>query len=92
MLNTNNINNVNIVHNKFIEKELLNSFGFGSQLFHILEKRLELLFKYYIVTYNLSQWVCFIKYLRLFIPINKTFKKRRLVYIYFLDLISSYKG
>jgi hypothetical protein len=92
MKNNNIVNGINLVPSQFIEKNFKNSFGFNWYFFKILEKRLEFFIKFNIINYPLSHWLAFIKHIMLFIPINKTFKKRRLVNIYFLDLISSYRG
>lgn len=68
--------------------------NFGIKLFFLkrLEHRLELTFlinSRYIIS---SQWISLIKTLYLIIPNSKSFKKKRLLNIYYLDLISSYRG
>jgi len=92
MLGGSIINGIVIVPSEFNKNNLLKNFGFNLSFLGKLEIRLEFFFKFNLYNYSSPQLVCLLKYLLLFVPIDKNFKKRRLVNIYFLDLIASYRG
>ena len=66
----------------------------GFKLFNIkmFEQRLELSSNFSINLYKNSKWLILNYLLDSIIPNNKNLKKRRLINIYFLDFISSYRG
>jgi ribosomal protein S13 len=76
------------VNSKFIVK----SYGLDFFFFKKLEARLES--HIFLSKNNITslQWLIFIKYLYQIVPQNKSFKKRKLLNIYYLDIISSYRG
>ena len=89
----NNIkNNVDLTPIRFTEKSIKKCFGFNINFIDSLENRLEFFFVYKLTSYSFSKFLGLSNYIDLFIPIQKHFKKRRLINIYFLDLISSYRG
>ena len=86
-------NNKQIFYNfkllNFLDKNLD---GISYSYITFLEKRLEVSSKYYINDYQNSRWYVLFKLLYTIIPENKNLKKQRLINIYFLDLIFSYRG
>lgn len=54
--------------------------------------RVEFFWNFSLNSYNIVNLICFIRYVYTIVPLNKTLQKKRLIYIYFLDLISSYRG
>ncbi len=75
--------------NDFIEKKID---GFKKNNINFFEQRLEISTKYSISLYKNSKWLILNNLLDFIIPSNKTLKKKRLINIYFLDFISSYRG
>jgi ribosomal protein S13 len=75
--------------NDFLEKKID---GFKNHSIGRLEQRLEISTNYSISLYKNSKWLILNNILDLIIPNNKTLKKRRLINIYFLDFIGSYRG
>lgn len=75
--------------NDFLEKKID---GFKNHSISRLEQRLETSTNYSISLYKNSKWLILNNLLDLIIPNNKTLKKRRLINIYFLDFIGSYRG
>merc|ERR1712146_23828 len=72
----------------FLEK----NFGLGSYLALIIESRLEFLSWFLLSKVFSSQWIVLIKTLYLIVPYSRALKKRRLINIYYLDLVSSFRG
>lgn len=75
--------------NDFLEKKID---GFKKNSINYFEQRLEISTNYNISLYKNSKWLILNNLLDLIIPNNKTLKKRRLINIYFLDFIGSYRG
>ena len=75
--------------NDFLEKKID---GFKKNNINFLEQRLEISTNYSINLYRNSKWLILNNLLDSVIPNNKTLKKRRLINIYFLDFIGSYRG
>lgn len=86
-------NNKQIFYNfklvDFLDKKID---GFKLYSVKIFEQRLELSSKFSINLYKNSKWLILNYLLDSIIPNNKNLKKRRLINIYFLDFISSYRG
>lgn len=86
-------NNKQIFYNfklvDFLDKKID---GFKLYSIAIFEQRLELSSQFSINLYKNSKWLILNNLLDLIIPNNKNLKKRRLINIYFLDFISSYRG
>lgn len=57
-----------------------------------LEQRLEMLKKYSVSLYKNSKWLVLNNLLDRIVPEGKTLKKRKLINIYLLDFIGSYRG
>ncbi len=75
--------------NDFLEKKID---GFKKNNINFFEQRLEISTNYSINLYRNSKWLILNNLLDSVIPNNKTLKKRRLINIYFLDFIGSYRG
>ena len=75
--------------NDFLEKKID---GFKNYSISCFEQRLEISTNYSISLYKNSKWLILNNLLDLIIPNNKNLKKRRLINIYFLDFIGSYRG
>lgn len=75
--------------NDFLEKKID---GFKKYSINSFEQRLEISTNYNISLYKNSKWLILNNLLDLVIPVNKTLKKKRLINIYFLDFIGSYRG
>jgi len=75
--------------NDFLEKKID---GFKKSSINFLEQRLEISTNCSINLYKNSKWLILNNLLDNIIPNNKTLKKRRLINIYFLDFIGSYRG
>lgn len=86
-------NNKQIFYNfklsDFLEKKID---GFKKNNINFFEQRLEISTNYSINLYRNSKWLILNNLLDNVIPNNKTLKKRRLINIYFLDFIGSYRG
>ena len=86
-------NNKQIFYNfklvDFLDKKID---GFKLYSIAIFEQRLELSSQFSINLYKNSKWLILNYLLDDIIPNNKNLKKRRLINIYFLDFISSYRG
>lgn len=66
--------------------------GVGLNFVKNLEKRLEAFSNYKQDQFNIYKYIVFINYMHSIIPSNKKIKDRKLLNIFFLDLIFSYKG
>jgi hypothetical protein len=86
------INSQYYIQSLFTYKVFLLNFGLNYWIFCKLESRFEGLLIHNGGELLPSQWIGFIRYLYLFIPYSKSLKKKRLINIYYLDLISSYRG
>lgn len=75
--------------NDFLEKKID---GFKKNSINFFEQRLEISTNYSISLYKNSKWLILNNLLDSIIPNNKNLKKRRLINIYFLDFIGSYRG
>lgn len=75
--------------NDFLEKKID---GFKKNNIKFFEQRLEMSTTLSINIYKNSKWLILNNLLDSIIPNNKNLKKKRLVNIYFLDFISSYRG
>lgn len=75
--------------NDFLEKKID---GFKKNNIKFFEQRLEMSATLSINLYKNSKWLVLNNLLDFIIPNNKNLKKKRLVNIYFLDFISSYRG
>ena len=75
--------------NDFLEKKID---GFKNHSINSFEQRLEISTNFNISLYKNSKWLILNNLLDLIIPNNKNLKKRRLINIYFLDFIGSYRG
>lgn len=75
--------------NAFLEKKID---GFKKSSVTVFEQRLEISTSYGINLYKNSKWLILNNLLSCIIPNNKTLKKKRLINIYFLDFIASYRG
>lgn len=75
--------------NDFLEKKID---GFKKNSINFFEQRLETSTNYSINLYKNSKWLVLNNLLDNVIPNNKSLKKRRLINIYFLDFIGSYRG
>ena len=75
--------------NDFLEKKID---GFKKNNIKFFEQRLEMSTNLSINIYKNSKWLILNNLLDSIIPNNKNLKKKRLVNIYFLDFISSYRG
>jgi len=86
------VNSQYFVQSLFSTNFFLKNFGLKYYVYKKLEARIESLLSLGVVEISPSQWIGFIKFLYLIIPMSKSFKKKRLLNIYYLDLISSYRG
>jgi len=86
------INSQYYIQSLFNYKFFISNFGLNFWTFKKLEIRFEGLFFNSFKEILPSQWITLIKYLYLFIPYTKSLKKKRLINIYYLDLVSSYRG
>jgi len=86
------INNLTITPTTLTREQLINNYGFKTKILNLLESRLEFCLFLRLLSYSSSRWVILLKYFIMLIPLNKSIKRRCLVNIYFLDLISTYKG
>ena len=75
--------------NDFLEKKID---GFKNHSINSFEQRLEISTNFNISLYKNSKWLILNNLLDFIIPNNKNLKKRRLINIYFLDFIGSYRG
>jgi ribosomal protein S13 len=66
--------------------------GFKKNNVNFFEQRLEISTKFSINSYKNSKWLILNYLLDSIVPNNKNLKKKRLMNIYFLDFISSYRG
>lgn len=86
-------NNKQILYNfklsNFLDK---NIDGFKNSYINFFEQRLEVSSKFVLNTYKNSKWYIFFNILDVIIPNNKNLKKQKLINIFFLDFISSYRG
>merc|ERR1711977_664005 len=86
------INSQYFVQSLFSINLFLKNFGLKYYVLQKIETRVESLLVLGVLEISPSQWVSFIKYLYLIVPNSKALKKKRLLNIYYLDLISSYRG
>ena len=68
------------------------SLGLSNFFFKKIEKRCEIFKEYSFNFYNIAQWSSFFNFFYKIIPRDKTIIKQRLLNIFFLDIISSYRG
>lgn len=68
------------------------NYGIGFFFLKFLNSRFELNFNSSIASFYFHQWVCLHKFLISIVPKDSSFKKRKLLNIFFLDVINSYKG
>jgi len=68
------------------------NYGVNSVLIKYINTRLEYYLWDFTRLISPSQWVSLIKLLYTIVPYSKSLKKKRLINIYYLDLISSYRG
>ena len=68
------------------------NYGIGFFFLKFLNSRFELNFNSSIASFYFNQWVCLHKFLISIVPKDSSFKKRKLLNIFFLDVINSYKG
>lgn len=77
---------------KISDVDILRSFGVGEFIIRTFEKRMEVFLCSGPYAYEFSQSFYFIKLIMQVAPAYKTIKRRRLVNVYILDIISSYRG
>lgn len=67
---------------------------FGVKFFKIgrFEERLEVLNNQYLLDYKNNKWIILTNLLYSIVPKNRSMQKKKLVNIYFLDFINSYRG
>merc|ERR1712159_589623 len=85
-------NNLKFSYSSFNITFFSKHFGIGQYLRSIFERRLESFITRVELNLSISQKMPIEKLLFRLIPEKKSLKQRQLVFIYTLDLISSYKG
>jgi len=86
------INSQYFLQSNFSFKFLIKNYGLSYLIFKSLSYRTEFYLWNFVRHVNSSQWISLIKILYLIVPNSKSIKKKKLINIYYLDLISSYRG
>lgn len=67
-------------------------FGLNKSFFSLVELRCEVLKEFNFNKYSITHWISFFNFFYTIIPKGKIIKKKNLLNIFFLDVISSYRG
>jgi hypothetical protein len=92
MIKDNIINGSIININSTLKKNFNNLFGFKLYMLSKFEQRIEIFSSYQLLFFRPIQFLIMLNFFSSIVPNKKNFKNRKLLNIFFLDIINSYRG